>query len=223
MRIEDRFGDWSGLLKPTLDSEYMKQLGLFINQQYKKKLAYPSKENIFRAFTECKYSDLKVVIIGSNPYQNNKGTGLAFGNKVEDTIASPELLKIWQALEFDMNERLILDFDTTLESWANQGVLLLNKSLTVNKYRASAHSIYWEKFTKELLIALSKSNERIIYCLWGSEARKMSKYIDSQKNYILYSTSPSYAISNNEVWKCDNFSSINQLLKTNKYEPIKWY
>lgn len=204
-----------------------------LQKEYSTKTVFPLKENVFKAFKSCKYKDLRVVIIGQDPYpQQGYATGLAFANFEDGRVMSPSLQLIYERLVKDYpNEdygELPFDiaygfgFDRTLESWANQGVLLLNSSLTVIENKVGSHSNIWYPFMKELITNLSEVNCGIIYLLFGNEAKVFKSFINSKSNYVLEYYHPAYFARINKEFDCDGFIKVNQILKQNNNIKINW-
>ena len=223
MRLIKELGDWGRLLKPILTSVYMKKLGANLSEGYKKKIVYPHPDNIFDAFKKCQFKDVKVVIIGSEPLNDYRSNGLAFGNKYEITSLSPDLVKILETIENQYEESLILDFDITLESWARQGVLLLNPSLTSQKHKKLAHYDQWEWFTNEVISTISRDKKDIIFLLWGGCAKRLDMLIDKGKHHVLKATHPLPVGERIERWEHNHFVEVNNILRSYNKPLIRWY
>lgn len=211
------FKTWYSILYPNLISNnYFNKLITFLNKEYKTKQIYPKKQDVFNCFKLTNYHDLKVVILGNEPYFN-KATGLAFANKdnIRESVFSPSLLKIKDCIERDIKDGLYLDFDPTLEKWAKQGILLLNTSLTVVNNKPYSHEKYWNKFTKNVIKTINDEKTSIIFLLWGPEAREYKDLINHKRHYILEYTNPIYAVNNNIDWKCPHFKEVNNILEQN--------
>jgi uracil-DNA glycosylase len=205
-----------------------------LNIEYKNKNVFPEKRNIFKCFNLCDYDNLKVVILGQDPYpQKGFATGLAFGNPKDTKICSPSLQVIINKITKDFpNYNYVSDlpfpdiyddkFDITLESWAKQGVLLLNSSLTVEENKIQSHSDIWYTFIKELLIGLSSINSGIVYLLFGNSARNFKPFINKKSNYIFEYKHPSYFARNNQGFDCDGFIQVNKILKQTNNLKIQW-
>jgi len=215
------FGDWYGVLRPVLASNYFKNLIEYLQEIYKKKAAiYPKQKDVFKAFRLTKYRDLKVVIIGHCPPLSIKANGLAFGNSLESPLLSPSLMSIKKNVEEDYYNGLDLNFDTTLESWAKQGVLLLNSSLTIEAGTSKSHVKQWDVFIKYLLETLSENNPGIVYCLWGNYIKKYKKHI-SDNNYIIEAEHPLELSYKGNRWDF-SFKKIDKITKNLNNEIIKW-
>jgi uracil-DNA glycosylase len=180
---------------------------------------YPQKIEVFKVFRMLKPKDLRVVILGLDPYPNpGEATGIAFGNPEESLRMSKSLQKIHEVLEEKFHDGLYLDFDITLESWVQQGIMPLNTSLTVQRGKVGSHLHIWQRFMEMLVVELSLSFKDLIFCLWGKRAQSFSYLIDENKHTILECYHPAYAVRQGKVWECDHFEQINKILK----EPIKW-
>lgn len=231
--LKEQMGEeWYELLEPMLKSEYFKKLGQTVlpKARFETRTIYPEKENIFRALRLCPPSKTKVVILGQDPYHDGNANGLAFSNK-DLLYISPSLKNILKEVEDDIHEGFILDQDPDLSRWAEQGVLLLNTALTVEKGKPGSHAKYWEKFTQYLLTRFSQEYVAIIYMLWGNHAKSYMQCIEKDTNYILTATHPSPLGANKGGWfGCRHFSKANTVLKeladTKGFTPeeyvIKW-
>lgn len=197
-----------------------------LDSMYRFKRVNPNKPDIFKAFELCPYSKLKVVFLGQDPYpQGNMATGLAFGNhkEVSEKDLSPSLKIIKDAvidLEVPHN---ITTFDQTLESWAAQGVLLLNTALTVESEKPGSHAMLWRKFISHILKSLSFHETAIIYVLLGVEAQTFEPYIDKQYNYIIKHPHPASNARNNTKMDPNLFKDINKIISRVYNQKIKFY
>ena len=218
--IEKQVGDWYPLLEPIVTSDYFKKVTTQIKKQKAMGLRiYPDTKVTFRAFNMCQFADVKVVILGQDPYHDGSATGLAFANSDQSPRISPSLRNIVTAVETDLGA-LCVNFDPTLESWANQGVLLFNTALTVEKGKAGSHVHLWNEFTKEVITRLSLIKNNIIFVLWGKKAQDYAKYIEGD-NKILMAPHPaaeSYSGGKAGFFTCRHFSHINNILDA----PIDW-
>jgi uracil-DNA glycosylase len=185
---------------------------------FENKIIYPVKDNIFNAYKLTPYENIKVVIIGQDPYHNEgQAQGLAFSVPNEFKLP-PSLRNIYTELSSDLN---ISNVNGNLEDWAKQGVFLINTILTVEKNTPLAHSkIGWDKFVLDSIKEINKKNN-IIFLLWGGEAKKFKKYI-SDKNFIIESAHPSPLSCYRGFWGSKPFSKINDILKENKIKLIDW-
>lgn len=213
-KIEDFFGDWGGVVDFTVTESVLQSL----LPEYANKMISPSKDLIFKAFTECAYKDLKVVIIGQDPYpQKDIATGIAFGVNGE---LSPSLEVLFEVLQ-RTNKPVILD--KTLVSWANQGVLLLNSALTVEINKIGSHTMIWRKFIVKLLENLSEINSGIIYVLLGSQAKTFRPFINKNSNHILEYNHPAFYARIDKPMEGDLFKDVNDILKRIHNSKIKFY
>lgn len=226
--LKKTFKTWYNPLSYILNSNYFYQLGKKINTLYNTQQVAPKKENIFKAFELCDYNDLKIVILGQDPYhdfigKNPRANGLAFANDIDTLHLSPSLKNIHKELESDLGE-LVLDFDCSLENWAKQGVLLLNTALTVKKGAPISHFKYWEKFTEEVLKTIVLQKPNTLFVLWGKYAQSYKKILNS--NSLVYNTIESAHPSPFSYKKgfkgTKPFTKINEHLKLNKQKQIKW-
>lgn len=213
--------DWKTIIYEEQKKEYYKELQNFIDRQYKIATVYPKKENIFKAFELCNYDNLKVVILGQDPYhQKGQAQGLAFStpNHIKNP---PSMVNIIKEIIDDIGDCQCLDGDLT--PWAKQGVLLINTILTVEDSKPKSHEKKgWEIFTDNIIKYISKNKEDIIFILWGAPAIKKSKLIDEKKHHILSAPHPSPLSSYRGFFGCKHFSQTNTLLKNIGKEPIVW-
>lgn len=213
--------DWDKLLEEEFSKEYYLKLRMFLKEEYKTKVIYPSMHNIFDALKHTSYKDTKVLILGQDPYHGeNQAHGLAFS--VQPNVAiPPSLLNIYKELNSDLG--CFIPDNGYLIPWADQGVLLLNTALTVRAHEANSHKDKgWEIFTDNIIKLLNNRQDPIIFVLWGANARKKKAFIDSDKHYILEAPHPSPLSAHRGFLGCKHFSKINELLiKLNK-EPINW-
>lgn len=225
-RWREMFGSWQKPLDKLLKSVYMQKLIYFIHKNYSNKECYPRQGNIFKAFRLCEWDNLKVVILGQDPYHDGKATGLAFANfdSIEKVCIRPSasLKEIEKSLNSSIENFTALDY--TLEEWAKQGVLLLNTALTVEKGLPKSHSKYWKLFTREVIKAISENNENIIFMLWGSEAKVYMQYIDREKHHVLTDVHPAFAVRLKDDWNTKNFLEANVIIseKRGLDDCIKW-
>lgn len=213
---------WQFVLESEKQKENFDKLNEFVKQAYSTSKCFPPKEYIFSAFNYCKPNDVKVVILGQDPYHGfGQANGLAFS--VYDGVKfPPSLINIFKEIEVDLD--FPLPISGNLERWAEQGVLLLNATLTVEEGKAGSHQKQgWELFTDEVIKKLSDTNEAIVFLLWGSFAKSKTKLIDDQKHLILESGHPSPLSANRGHWFGNqHFSKANKYLKKNKRKVIDW-
>lgn len=180
----------------------------------------PAKENIFKAFRLTPPSNLKVVILLQDPYHDkNRATGLSLANFNEDHRAvSPSLKIVWNCVEREFYNGLCLDFDFSLESWAKQGVLLLNTALSVEAGKPGSHIRLWSLFTEDLIKFINKEYPETIFILWG----KYAEQYEPLCNNVLKYSHPAHALYTHTNWNCKNFKEANDILINQGKEPIKW-
>jgi len=213
---------WKPILQEEFNKFYFKKLAAFVKSEYSNHSCYPSENQIFSAFDHCSFDDLKVVIIGQDPYHGEgQANGLCFS--VNDGIAhAPSLKNIFKELERDLN--LPISKSGNLDRWADQGVLLLNATLTVRAHEAGSHQKKgWEQFTDAVIAQISAKKENVIFLLWGGYAKKKGKKIDKTKHTILETGHPSPLSANRGYWfgnKC--FSKTNIMLKSKGLKIINW-
>ncbi|PQJ77929.1 uracil-DNA glycosylase [Polaribacter porphyrae] len=213
---------WKNILQTEFEKTYFKELANFVKSEYKNNTCYPKGKDIFAAFDFCSLDDLKIVIIGQDPYHGpNQANGLCFS--VKDGITHPpSLINIFKEITTDLN----VDYPKSgnLEKWAKQGVLLLNATLTVRAHEAGSHQKKgWEIFTDEVIRQISNEKENIVFLLWGGFAKKKSKLINSKKHHILTSGHPSPLSANRGYWFGNkHFSKTNTILKSINEKEIDW-
>ncbi len=213
--------NWANLLKDEFEKPYFKQLQLFLADEYSSHTVYPAMENIFNALNAVKYEDVKVVIIGQDPYHEpNQAHGLAFS--VQDGIEiPPSLVNIYKEIESDLNIKC--EQTGNLTRWAKQGVLLLNTSLTVRRGQANSHrGKGWETFTNEIIKLLSKREDPMVFILWGSNAQSFEPEIAKQ-HLVLKAPHPSPLSAYRGFFGCKHFSKTNDFLVAHGKTPIDWH
>ena len=213
--------NWKTVINEEQQKEYYKKLKEFIESRYLSTTVYPPKENIFKAFELCSYENLKVVILGQDPYhQKGQAQGLAFSTP-SNIKNPPSMVNILKEICDDIGSSNCLDGDLT--PWAKQGVLLINTILTVEDSKPKSHENKgWEIFTDSIIKYISTHKENIIFILWGAPAIKKSKLIDTSKHYILTAPHPSPLSSYRGFFGCKHFSQTNTILKNLHKEPIIW-
>ena len=214
--------DWEKVLSNQFKLDYYKKLEKKVLDDYNSLKCYPDLNNIFKAFNLCKFNDLKVVIIGQDPYHGyNEANGLAFS--VNEGINIPPSLKnILKEVKSDTGKTSINNGDLSI--WATQGVFLLNSILTVVENKPLSHKgIGWEDFTNEVIKIISKNASNIVFLLWGNNAKNKIKFIDEQKNCVLMSGHPSPLSANRGYWfNNKHFSQTNNYLISKNKTPIIW-
>lgn len=212
---------WKKALAEEFEKPYFIDLSHFVRQQYLKHTIYPAPKEVFRAFELCPIDQVKVVIIGQDPYHGPKqANGLAFA--VHEKIPLPPSLKnIFIEIEKDLGIKPIQSGDLT--RWAKQGVLLLNATLTVQASTAGSHQKKgWEEFTDAVIRKLSKEKEHIVFMLWGNYAKNKGSMIDRNKHCILEAAHPSPFSVYNGFFGCKHFSKANEYLKEYNLPEIDW-
>ena len=213
---------WSVKLNGEFKKEYYNQLMKMVDKEYDELKVFPRKDQVFRAFSECPFDKVKVVILGQDPYPTKgHAHGLCFSCD-ESVRPLPKSLKnIFKEYESDLEKKMPLHGD--LSKWTNEGVLLLNSVLTVREGDANSHAnIGWEKFTDEVINQLNKHSKNIVYILWGAKAQKKGKDIDGNQNLIINSPHPSPLSSYRGFFGSRPFSKTNEYLKSKGIEKINW-
>ena len=213
--------EWLALLEDEFDKPYMKALRDFIAVEYRTKEVYPPKNQIFNALQSVLPADVKIVIIGQDPYHGpGQANGMCFS--VNDGIAFPPSLRnIFKELESDIG--ITPPTSGNLQAWANQGVLLLNATLTVRKGEPNAHqNSGWGLFTDRVIFELNRSFNSIVYMLWGSFAQTKAAHVDATTNLILKAPHPSPFSAHKGFLGCKHFSKANGYLKNQGKQPINW-
>ncbi|WP_406683592.1 uracil-DNA glycosylase [Seonamhaeicola sp. MEBiC1930] len=213
---------WKPYLETEFNKLYFKELVEFIKAEYSNHTCFPSGKKIFNAFNHCHFNDVKVVIIGQDPYHGpGQANGLCFS--VEEGINHPpSLINIFKEIEKDLG--LSYPKSGDLLRWSSQGVLLLNATLTVRANNAGSHQKKgWETFTDAVIKKVSNERKDVIFLLWGGFAKKKAKLIDKSKHHILTSGHPSPLSANRGYWFGNkHFSKTNELLESLNATPIKW-
>ena len=213
---------WKAVLYDEFEKPYFKELVAFIKKEYRSYTCYPKGNQIFSAFDHCSYNELKVVIIGQDPYHGiGQANGLCFS--VNDGMAHPpSLINIFKELEADL--QLPYPKNGNLERWADQGVLLLNATLTVRAHQAGSHQNKgWEKFTDAVIARISEQKENVVFLLWGGYAKRKGAKIDTSKHYVLTSGHPSPLSANRGLWFGNrHFSKTNEFLRNKGRKAVAW-
>ena len=213
---------WYNLLKDEFTKPYFIELQNKLNDEYNKYTVYPKAENVFNALNYVKYEDVKVVIIGQDPYHEpNQAMGMSFSVPAE-TKLPPSLVNIFKEIESDLH--IVCEKNGDLTRWAKQGVLLLNAVLTVRKGCANSHKNFgWEKFTSKIIELLNQRKDPVIFVLWGGNAKAFLPLITNSWHYVLTSAHPSPLSAYNGFFGNKHFSKINQILKDNNKQEIDWH
>ncbi len=211
---------WDIILEEEMKQEYFKKLGIFVKKEYKERTVFPPYEHVFDALRFTDYDDVKVVILGQDPYHGlGEAHGLSFSVH-EGIPMPPSLQNIFKELESDLGiKRTCSD----LTDWAKQGVLLLNSIMTVEKDKPLSHKDKgWEIFTDNIIKYLNEREKPVIFLLWGSFARSKKSLITNKQHYVIESVHPSPLSAYRGFFGSKPFSKINNILKKNNIDEIKW-
>ena len=211
---------WDIVLKDEFNKEYFKKLGIFVKNEYKTKICYPLYKDIFNALRYTDYDEVKVVILGQDPYHGvNEAHGLSFSVR-DDVRRPPSLNNIFKELESDLG---IKKTNNDLTNWAKQGVLLLNSIMSVVKDTPLSHKEKgWEIFTDNIIKLLNEREEPMVFILWGGYARSKKKLITNKNHYIVESVHPSPLSAYNGFFGSRPFSKTNNFLISKNIQPIDW-
>ena len=212
---------WKNALSAEFDKDYFRNLTDFVRDEYMSGQAvYPAPKNIFNAFNLCPIDKVRVVIIGQDPYHEpGQAHGLCF-SVLPPTPVPPSLVNIYKEIESDLGRKSVTNGDLT--HWAQQGVLLLNSTLTVRAHVAASHAGRgWEEFTDAVIRAIAQ-RENIVYMLWGGYAQKKAAIVDASKNLVLKSVHPSPLSAYRGFFGCKHFSQANEYLSKHGCAPIEW-
>lgn len=219
VKIEE---SWKRVLADEFDKDYFIKLTDFVRAEYMAgKKIYPAPKNIFNAFNMCPFDDVRVVIIGQDPYHEpGQAHGLCFS--VPDGVTPPpSLVNIYREIETDLGRPSPTHGDLT--AWARQGVLLLNSTLTVAAHMAASHAGHgWEQFTDAVIRALATRRDGVVYMLWGSYAQHKAEFVDCSKNLVLKSAHPSPLSAYRGFFGCKHFSRANEYIVAHGGTPIEW-
>ena len=219
--IADIEESWKGVLKNEFEKDYFIKLTEFVKNEYATKIIYPPQSQIFSAFDYTSFHDVKVVIIGQDPYHGEgQANGLSFSvaNYVK---IPPSLRNIYKELKTDLG--IEESVSGNLESWAKQGILLLNATLTVEASNAGSHQKKgWEEFTDTVIKLLSEEKQNIVFILWGSYAQKKGVKIDRTKHLVIETAHPSPLGAYRGFWESKPFSKTNEYLKSKNIQEINW-
>ena len=211
---------WTEILAPIKNTEYFETLWRNVEEEYATTKCFPPKNQIFRAIELTTFDEVEVVIIGQDPYHNDfQANGLCFS--VSDLVKAPPSLKnIFTELKDDLG---IVKTSNELDSWAKQGVLLLNATLTVRAHEPNSHKdLGWEKFTDFIIKEISEKKENVVFVLWGAFAQKKASLIDETKHFIIQSAHPSPFSVYRGFYGSRPFSKINEYLISKNKKPINW-
>lgn len=221
MTIEEYFGDW---IKVLDKQETMKVMGWL--RTVNPNSLCPSVRNVFKAFELCSYRDCKAIFIGQDPYpQKGVATGILFGNSkdIPENKLSPSLDIVKEAaINYEIPHYGVI-FDQTLESWAKQGILMINSALTCELNKVGSHVMMWRPFMTKFLKVMSENNPGVIYVLFGKQAQTLKPYINQRTNHIIEVEHPAYFARTNTRMPKDLFSRISRLTKSINGVPFEWY
>lgn len=212
---------WKEKLKDEFEKPYFQQLTDFVKKEYLSQTIYPPGREIFKAFDKCPFDQVKVVIIGQDPYHGpGQANGLCFSVR-EGVRVPPSLVNIFKEIQSDLGKPIPVSGD--LERWAQQGVLLLNATLTVRASSPASHQNKgWETFTDAAIRVLSAEKENIVFILWGAYAQKKGEVIDRQKHFVIMSPHPSPFSADRGFFGSKPFSKTNQFLRSKGLAEIDW-
>ena len=220
MTVEEYFGDW----KKVIDKKELFEVTNKVMSIAKTKPRCPDIPDIFRAFELCPYNNLKIVMLGQDPYpQKGVATGVLFGNRADIKELSPSLNIIKEAaINFEVPHYCI-NFDPTLESWAKQGILMINSALTVEMNKIGSHVMIWRNFISCLLKHLSQRETGLIYVLFGKQAQTFEPYINKQFNTIINMEHPAYFARTHTKMPYKLFIDLSKMTEEKYGVPIEWY
>ena len=212
---------WDEILKDEYQKDYFKNIDMFVNKEYREKTIFPPKSNILRAFKLTDYDNVKVVILGQDPYHGiNEANGLAFSVS-KGVRLPPSLQNIYKELYNDLGITVSTNGD--LEKWAREGVLLLNSVFTVEKDKPASHkNIGWEQFSDEVIKKVNEKNTPVVFILWGSFAKSKAKYITNPIHLVITSPHPSPFSAYSGFFGSKPFSRTNEFLRKNNIKEIDW-
>lgn len=212
---------WDNLLVEEYKKKYFQELMDFVRKEYKEKIIYPKQNEVFNAFRYTSFEDVKVVILGQDPYHGpNQAEGLSFSVSNE-VIKPPSLKNIFKELESDLG--IPFPEANSLKPWAKQGVLLLNAVLTVQEHTPTSHKDKgWEIFTDNIIKIINTKQEPVVFILWGSYARNKKSLITNPIHYVIESPHPSPFSARNGFFGSKPFSKTNQFLKSKGIKEIDW-
>ena len=208
-------------MQGEFDKPYFELLTSFVRREYQTKQCFPPAGQIFNAFDSCPFDKVKVVIIGQDPYHDvGQAHGLCFSVN-EGVRIPPSLENIYKEIQRDLGKPV--PQSGNLQRWAQQGVLLLNATLTVEAHRPGSHQNKgWEELTDAAIMALNQHREHLVYMLWGSYAQRKGQFIDRHRNLVLTAVHPSPLSAFRGFIGCGHFSKANNYLVQNGFEPINW-
>lgn len=213
---------WAKYLESEFTKPYFADLTTFVKKEYLETKVYPAPKHIFRAFDLCPFEKVKVVILGQDPYHGERqANGLAFAVDEKESVP-PSLKNIFKEIESDLGKPL-MHVDGDLSRWAQQGVLLLNATLTVRAHTAGSHQEKgWEQFTDAVIRALSEERTGLVFMLWGNYAKAKGAHIDRSKHLVLEASHPSPFSAASGFFGCKHFSRANEYLISHGETSIDW-
>lgn len=213
--------NWQNILSEELEKPYFETLELFLEKEYAEQKIYPPKEDIFNAFKYTDYDDVKVLLLGQDPYHGaGQAHGLSF-SVLDDIALPPSLRNMYKELETDLGIKS--PKNGNLSKWANQGILLLNAVMTVREKSPNSHKAQgWEKFTDAVIKKLNEREKPVIFLLWGAYAKKKSALINQDKHIVIEGIHPSPLSAHNGFFGSKPFSEINNSLKSIGQKQIDW-
>ncbi|RZV16109.1 uracil-DNA glycosylase [Aliarcobacter butzleri] len=213
---------WKDIIENEQQKPYYEKLKEEIDKRYENSIVFPEKQNIFKVFSLTKFEDLKVVILGQDPYHGiGQAQGLSFSTP-SNIKNPPSMVNILKEINDDLGKKSVCE-DGDLTPWAKQGIMLLNTILTVEQGLAkSHHNLGWEIFTDNIIKYISDNKENVIFLLWGSPAISKTKLIDKNKHFILTAPHPSPLSVYRGFYGCKHFSKTNEILKKLNKEEIIW-
>lgn len=214
--------DWLGVIGEEFQKPYYLKLRQFLIEEYKTRRIYPAADDIFNAFHFTPLKDVKVLLIGQDPYHNeNQAIGTSFAVPASQKDIPPSLVNIYQELHDDVGCNI--PNNGYLKKWADQGVLLLNTVLTVRAHQANSHQGQgWEQFTDAVIRAVNEQDRPIVYFLWGRPAQSKKKMLTNPKHLILEAPHPSPLSAYRGFFGCKHFSKANEFLMANGAAPVDW-
>jgi uracil-DNA glycosylase len=219
---------WQRELKSEFQKDYFQELVQFVKDEYETETVYPPGPLIFNAFDHCSFEEVRVVIIGQDPYHGpGQANGLAFSVR-PDLKIPPSLQNIYKEIEADLGRKTINQDPKgnvigDLTNWAEQGVLLLNATLTVRKRDAGSHQGHgWERFTDSVIEKLNQEKDKLVFMLWGKFAQQKGQIVDESRHLVLKSPHPSPFSAHRGFFGANHFSKANEYLKEHGFDPIAW-
>lgn len=214
--------DWAEALNEEFKKDYYKKLYTFVKEEYNTKVIYPPAEDIFNAFHYTPLSNVKVLLLGQDPYhEEHQAHGMSFSVLPDQPKIPPSLVNIYKELKDDLGCEI--PNNGYLQKWADQGVMLLNTVLTVRAHQANSHQGKgWEQFTDAVIMELNKQDRPIVFFLWGRPAQRKLPMLTNPKHLVLTAPHPSPLSAYQGFFGCKHFSQCNEFLQKNGIEPIDW-